>query len=113
MQTENHTLGQATSPDRSAQDATDRAPDAIADRPPGAAARPALDEARLRRALVRPGGLWRAVEVTGRTGSTNADLLARAPAGAPEGVVLVADDQSAGPPPMGPAPISPPPPAPP
>ena len=46
--------------------------------------------------MVRPGGLWRAVEVADRTGSTNADLLARALAGAPEGVVLAAEEQSAG-----------------
>ena len=43
-----------------------------------------------------PGGLWQAVEVADRTGSTNADLLARALAGAPEGVVLAAEEQSAG-----------------
>ncbi len=50
----------------------------------------------LRRAVVRPGGLWRAVEVTAATGSTNADLLDRAAAGAPEGVVLAAEEQRAG-----------------
>ncbi len=50
----------------------------------------------LRRAVVRPGGLWRAVEVLTSTGSTNADLLARAVAGAPEGVVLAAEEQTAG-----------------
>jgi BirA family biotin operon repressor/biotin-[acetyl-CoA-carboxylase] ligase len=50
----------------------------------------------LRRAVLRPGGLWHAVDVEDRTGSTNADLLARALAGAPEGVVLVAEEQSAG-----------------
>ena len=33
---------------------------------------------RLRRAALRPGGLWHDVEVVARTGSTNADLLARA-----------------------------------
>jgi BirA family biotin operon repressor/biotin-[acetyl-CoA-carboxylase] ligase len=66
---------------------------------PGRAApadRAALDAAVLRRAVVRPGGLWRAVEVLASTGSTNADLLARAFAGAPEGVVLAAEEQTAG-----------------
>jgi BirA family biotin operon repressor/biotin-[acetyl-CoA-carboxylase] ligase len=37
--------------------------------------------------------LWTSVEVVGRTGSTNADLLAR---GGPEGQVLVAEEQTAG-----------------
>ena len=37
-----------------------------------------LDAAALRRAAVRPGGLWREIEVVESTGSTNADLLARA-----------------------------------
>src|ERR1700734_972111 len=58
--------------------------------------RAALDATVLRRAVVRPGGLWRAVEVLTSTGSTNADLLARAAAGAPEGVVLAAEEQTAG-----------------
>lgn len=39
------------------------------------------------------GGLWTSVEVVQRTGSTNADLLAR---GGPEGQVLVAEEQTAG-----------------
>jgi BirA family biotin operon repressor/biotin-[acetyl-CoA-carboxylase] ligase len=63
---------------------------------PAPADRAALDAAVLRRAVVRPGGLWRAVEVLASTGSTNADLLARAVAGAPEGVVLAAEEQTAG-----------------
>ncbi|MBV9094187.1 MAG: biotin--[acetyl-CoA-carboxylase] ligase, partial [Streptosporangiaceae bacterium] len=54
------------------------------------------DAAALRRAVLRPGGLWRAVEVTAVTGSTSADLLARAAAGAPEGVVRAAEQQTAG-----------------
>jgi len=58
--------------------------------------RAALDAEILRRAVVSPGGLWRAVEVLASTGSTNADLLARAAAGAPEGVVLAAEEQTAG-----------------
>jgi BirA family transcriptional regulator, biotin operon repressor / biotin---[acetyl-CoA-carboxylase] ligase len=55
-----------------------------------------LDAAALRAAVVRPGGLWRTVEVTAVTGSTNADLLARAAAGEPEGAVLAAEHQSSG-----------------
>ena len=62
----------------------------------------------LRRALLRPGGLWQAVEVVDRTGSTNADLLARALGGAPEGVLLAAEAQSAGRGRMGRAWVSPP-----
>jgi BirA family biotin operon repressor/biotin-[acetyl-CoA-carboxylase] ligase len=58
--------------------------------------RVALDRAALRRALVRPGGLWRDLEVVESTGSTNADLLARALAGEPEGAVLAAEEQRAG-----------------
>jgi BirA family transcriptional regulator, biotin operon repressor / biotin---[acetyl-CoA-carboxylase] ligase len=57
---------------------------------------PPLDAARLTAAVVRPGGLWRSVEVVPVTGSTNADLLARAVAGQPEGAVLVAEEQNAG-----------------
>src|SRR5580692_1766442 len=58
--------------------------------------RASLDVAALRAAVVRPGGLWRSVEVIPVTGSTNADLLARAAAGEPEGAVLVAEQQNAG-----------------
>ena len=61
-----------------------------------AAAWEALDGVAVRRAVVRPGGLWREVEVTAVTGLTNADLLARAADGAPEGVVLAAEEQTAG-----------------
>ena len=55
-----------------------------------------LDADVLRRELLRAGGLWNAVDVVARTGSTNADLAARARAGAPEGTVLVTDFQDAG-----------------
>ena len=55
-----------------------------------------LDPAALRRAAVRPGGLWHRVEVVESTGSTNADLLARARDGEPEGTVLVTEHQQAG-----------------
>lgn len=58
--------------------------------------RPPLDAAALNTRLVRPGGLWREIRVTGETGSTNADLLAEARAGAAEGLVLVAEAQTAG-----------------
>lgn len=70
-----------------------RAEDPTPDQPIPA---PPLDAAALGRAVVRPGGLWRAVEVTAMTGSTNADLLARAAAGAAEGLVLAAEEQRAG-----------------
>jgi BirA family biotin operon repressor/biotin-[acetyl-CoA-carboxylase] ligase len=55
-----------------------------------------LDAASLRRAAVRPGALWREIEVIESTGSTNADLLARALRGEPEGAVLAAEEQRAG-----------------
>ena len=55
-----------------------------------------LDAPALRAAVIRPGGLWRSVEVTAVTGSTNADLLARAAGGEPEGAVLAAEQQNAG-----------------
>ncbi|MFI8213944.1 biotin--[acetyl-CoA-carboxylase] ligase [Streptomyces werraensis] len=59
--------------------------------------RPPLNAAAVRRALVREGSLWREVDVVQRTGSTNSDLVARAAAGGGlrEGVVLVAEEQSA------------------
>jgi BirA family transcriptional regulator, biotin operon repressor / biotin---[acetyl-CoA-carboxylase] ligase len=46
--------------------------------------------------LLTDGALWRDVTVVPRTGSTNADLLERARAGAAEGLVLVAEEQTAG-----------------
>ncbi|WP_409330452.1 biotin--[acetyl-CoA-carboxylase] ligase [Trujillonella humicola] len=61
--------------------------------------RPALDAAALTAALTRDSRLWREVEVVGRIGSTNAELVARASADdgpAPEGTVLVAEHQDAG-----------------
>ncbi|MFJ3041621.1 MULTISPECIES: biotin--[acetyl-CoA-carboxylase] ligase [Streptomyces] len=58
--------------------------------------RPPLSSTALRRGLVRAGGLWRQVDVVQRTGSTNSDLVARAAEGdLAEGVVLVAEEQSA------------------
>jgi len=59
-------------------------------------ARAPLDAAALRSRAVRPDGLWREIEVVQSTGSTNADLLARALAGEPEGAVLAAEEQRAG-----------------
>jgi BirA family transcriptional regulator, biotin operon repressor / biotin---[acetyl-CoA-carboxylase] ligase len=58
--------------------------------------RPALDARSLAAALTRDGGLWRSLEVVERIGSTNAELLTRAAAGAEEGTVLVAEHQDAG-----------------
>jgi BirA family transcriptional regulator, biotin operon repressor / biotin---[acetyl-CoA-carboxylase] ligase len=63
---------------------------------PDPPARAPLDANALSRTLVRPGGLWRSVTATGVTGSTNADLLAAAAGGAPEGSVLTAEAQTAG-----------------
>lgn len=55
-----------------------------------------LDEGRLRAAAL--GGLWTALDAVESTGSTNADLLARAAADpeSGEGQVLVAEEQTAG-----------------
>lgn len=58
--------------------------------------RPPLRVAALRTALLLEGGLWTRLDVVDETGSTNADLAAEARAGAAEGVVLVAEHQSAG-----------------
>jgi BirA family biotin operon repressor/biotin-[acetyl-CoA-carboxylase] ligase len=58
--------------------------------------RESLSAGLLREAVIRPGGLWQDIRVVAETGSTNADLLAEAASGAPEGVVLVAEAQSAG-----------------
>ncbi|WP_374230923.1 biotin--[acetyl-CoA-carboxylase] ligase [Streptomyces sp. UNOC14_S4] len=59
--------------------------------------RPPLAATALRRALLRPDGLWTSLDVVARTGSTNSDLVAAASAGtAREGAVLVAEEQSAG-----------------
>ncbi|MHA6792873.1 biotin--[acetyl-CoA-carboxylase] ligase [Pseudonocardia bannensis] len=57
---------------------------------------PPLDPDALRAALVAPGGPWAALDVVHRTGSTNADLLAAAAAGAADRTVLVAEHQEAG-----------------
>lgn len=60
-------------------------------------ARAPLDLAGIRRDLVGPGRPLRRIDVVESTGSTNADLLARHAAGEDiDGVVLVAEHQSAG-----------------
>jgi BirA family biotin operon repressor/biotin-[acetyl-CoA-carboxylase] ligase len=58
--------------------------------------RPPLRASALRRALLVPDGLWSDLRVTAETGSTNADVAAEARDGAPEGLVLVAERQTAG-----------------
>ncbi len=58
--------------------------------------RPPLVVTALRRALVVPGGVWRRLEVRAETGSTNADVVAAARGGEPEGLVVVAERQTAG-----------------
>jgi BirA family biotin operon repressor/biotin-[acetyl-CoA-carboxylase] ligase len=67
-----------------------------------------LGAAALNGHIVRPDGLWREVSVAERTGSTNADLIARARDGAPEGLVLAAEEQTSGRGRMGRAWLSPP-----
>jgi BirA family transcriptional regulator, biotin operon repressor / biotin---[acetyl-CoA-carboxylase] ligase len=57
---------------------------------------PSLDVTEITHAIVRSGSLWREVRIVAETGSTNADLLAVARDGAREGVVLVAESQTAG-----------------
>ena len=57
---------------------------------------PVLDAALLKGALAPWPGLWREVRVVEETGSTNADLLAKARSGAGEGLVLVAEAQTSG-----------------
>lgn len=58
--------------------------------------RPPLRAVPLTRALVRPDGLWREIGIVAETGSTMADLVEAARAGAAEGTVLVAEAQTAG-----------------
>ncbi len=59
--------------------------------------RPPLDAAALRSELVGTGLGWRQLDVVEQTGSTNADLLARAAAGTDiAGAVLIAEHQTAG-----------------
>ncbi|SCL54992.1 BirA family transcriptional regulator, biotin operon repressor / biotin-[acetyl-CoA-carboxylase] ligase [Micromonospora citrea] len=58
--------------------------------------RPPLSAARLGRALVAPHGPWARLELRAETGSTNADVAEAARAGEPEGLVVVAERQTAG-----------------
>jgi BirA family biotin operon repressor/biotin-[acetyl-CoA-carboxylase] ligase len=58
--------------------------------------RPPLREAALRSALVVDGSLWRDLRVVERTPSTNADVAAAARGGSPEGLVVLAEEQTAG-----------------
>jgi BirA family biotin operon repressor/biotin-[acetyl-CoA-carboxylase] ligase len=57
-----------------------------------------LDQDALRHAVGPPTGPWASLDVVARTGSTNADLLARTsgPDAAPDRTVLVAEHQDAG-----------------
>lgn len=58
--------------------------------------RPPLNARALRKAVVTPGAVWTSLDVVESTGSTNSDLAVRAADGAPEGAVLVAEEQTAG-----------------
>src|ERR1700747_60201 len=59
--------------------------------------RPPLDVAVLRAELIGTGLGWRQLDVVAQTGSTNADLLARAASGTDvAGAVLIAEHQTAG-----------------
>ena len=55
-----------------------------------------IDEARLRKALLREEAPWANVRVVDESVSTNLDLVAQARDGAPSGSVLIANFQSAG-----------------
>jgi BirA family transcriptional regulator, biotin operon repressor / biotin---[acetyl-CoA-carboxylase] ligase len=61
-----------------------------------AASRPPLDLERLRAAVTTAAMSWGTVEVVDETASTNADVAVRARSGEPEGLVLVAEHQTAG-----------------
>jgi BirA family biotin operon repressor/biotin-[acetyl-CoA-carboxylase] ligase len=58
--------------------------------------RPPLPVRSLERALLTPGSLWHRLDVRAETGSTNADASAAARAGEPEGLIVVAEQQTAG-----------------
>jgi BirA family biotin operon repressor/biotin-[acetyl-CoA-carboxylase] ligase len=59
--------------------------------------RPPLDVAALRAELIGTGLGWRQLDVVAQTGSTNADLLARAASGIDvDGAILIAEHQTAG-----------------
>ncbi|MEU8236963.1 biotin--[acetyl-CoA-carboxylase] ligase [Actinoplanes missouriensis] len=58
--------------------------------------RPPLSARALTRALVAPGGFWSRLDIRTETGSTNADAADAARRDEPEGLVVVAESQSAG-----------------
>lgn len=58
--------------------------------------RPPLRDADLRRALISDDGLWSDLRVVESLPSTNAEVAAAARHGAPEGLVVVAESQTAG-----------------
>ncbi|GAA2640813.1 biotin--[acetyl-CoA-carboxylase] ligase [Paractinoplanes durhamensis] len=58
--------------------------------------RPPLSSRGLERALVTPESLWTRIDVRAETASTNADVAAAAMRGEPEGLVVVAERQTAG-----------------
>src|SRR3954470_21305583 len=58
--------------------------------------RPPLRESAIRGALLAPGGVWTDLRVVEETASTNADVAAAGRAGAPSGLVLAAERQTAG-----------------
>jgi BirA family biotin operon repressor/biotin-[acetyl-CoA-carboxylase] ligase len=58
--------------------------------------RPPLPVRSLERALLTPGGFWHRLDVRTETGSTNADAAAAARDGEPEGLIVVAEQQTAG-----------------
>jgi BirA family biotin operon repressor/biotin-[acetyl-CoA-carboxylase] ligase len=58
--------------------------------------RPPLSARRLNNALAQEGALWHAIRVVDVTGSTNADVVAEARAGAAEGLVVIAERQDGG-----------------
>jgi BirA family biotin operon repressor/biotin-[acetyl-CoA-carboxylase] ligase len=70
--------------------------DPMAPSPYADLSRPPLHEGALRRALLHPDALWSALRVVSQVGSTNTDLAAQAVAGAPDGSVLLAEEQDAG-----------------
>lgn len=61
-----------------------------------AARKPQLDARLLNERLVVPGGLWTDIRSVATTGSTNADVMRLARAGAPDGLVIAAEGQTAG-----------------
>jgi BirA family biotin operon repressor/biotin-[acetyl-CoA-carboxylase] ligase len=58
--------------------------------------RPPLPVRALERALIVPGSLWQRLDVRAETGSTNVDAAEAAHRGEPEGLIVVAERQTAG-----------------